>query len=52
MQAAIEKTALELYQKDKFLARSFLNTYSHSLGLRTFVTAKELADTLRTKYFR
>jgi dipeptidase len=52
MQEAVEKTALELYQKDKSLARSFLNTYSNALGLRAFAEAQELGDTLRTRYYQ
>ncbi|MHC4680408.1 MAG: dipeptidase [Planctomycetota bacterium] len=52
MQGPVEKTALELYHNDKSLARSFLSTYSNSLGLRAFVTARELTNTLRTKYFQ
>jgi dipeptidase len=52
MQEAIEKTALELYQKDHDLARSFLNTYSNALGLQAFAAAQELADTLKTGYFQ
>ena len=51
-QAAVEKTALELYQKDKSLARSFLTKYSSMLGLQAFVAAQELADTIRTKHYR
>jgi dipeptidase len=52
MQAAVEKAALELYQKDKSLARVFLNAHSNGLALRAFVDAQELADTLRTRYYR
>jgi dipeptidase len=52
MQEAVEKTALDLYKKDKDLARFFLTTYSNGLGLRAFSDALELGDTLRTKYYR
>jgi dipeptidase len=52
MQSTVEKTALELYQKDKSLARSFLNTYSNALSLRAFTDAQTLGDTLRTQYYR
>ena len=52
VQAAVEKTALELYQKDKALARSYLDAHSNALGLRAFVDAQALADTLRTRYYR
>ena len=52
MQPAVEKTALELYQKDPSLARSFLSTYSQALGLRAFTEARTLADILRTEYYR
>ena len=52
MQEAMEKVALELYRKDKSLACSFLKTYSNALGLEAFMTAQELADTLRTRYYK
>jgi dipeptidase len=52
MQEAVEKTALDLYKKDTALARSFLNTYSNTLGLRAFWHAQELGDVLRTQYYR
>lgn len=51
-QEAIEKTALRLYEKDKALARSFLTTYCCGLGLNAFEKARELADTLRTRFYR
>jgi len=52
VQAAVEKTALELYQKDKSLARFFLNAHSNTLSLRAFADAQMLGDTLRTRYYR
>ena len=52
MQAAVEKTALELYQKDKSLARSFLDAHSNALSLQAFVDAQTLGDALRTKYYK
>ena len=52
IQEAVEKTALELYQKQTSLARSFLNSYSNALGLRAFVQAQTLADSLRTRFYR
>jgi dipeptidase len=52
MQGAVEKTALELYQKDKSLARTFLTAHSNALGLQAFVQAQTLADSLRTKYYQ
>jgi len=52
VQAAVEKTALELYQKDKSLARSYLDAHSNGLGLRAFIDAQALGDTLRTRYYR
>jgi dipeptidase len=52
MQAAVEKTALELYEKDESLARSFLDAYCDALGLRAFVEAQRLGDALRTRYYR
>jgi dipeptidase len=51
-QTAVEKTALELYEKDKSLACSFLTTHSCALGLEAFVEAQEIADNLRTKHYR
>jgi dipeptidase len=51
-QEAIEKQALDVYKKDEALARSFLTTYCSRLGLSAFEQARELADTLRTKYYR
>jgi dipeptidase len=52
MQGAVEKTALELYQKDKSLVRTFLTAHSSALGLRAFVDAQTLGDTLRTRYYQ
>jgi dipeptidase len=52
MQAAVEKTALELYQKEKPLARSFLDAHSYALSLRAFVQAQSLGDILRTRHYR
>ena len=52
VQTAVEKTALELYQKEKSLARSFLDAHSNALGMRAFVDAQTLGDTLRTRYYR
>jgi dipeptidase len=51
-QEAIEKQALDAYKKDEAFARSFLTTYCSRLGLSAFEQARELADTLRTKYYR
>jgi dipeptidase len=52
MQEAVEKTAHELYKKDRSLARTFLEAYSNALGLRAFITAQALEDTLRSRYYR
>jgi len=52
IQSAVEKTALELYEKDKSLARFFLDAYSNALGLRAFVDARTLSDMLRSKYYQ
>lgn len=51
-QAAVEKTALEVYHQDPRLARSFLTRHSGALGLQAFTAAQDLADTLRTKHYR
>jgi dipeptidase len=52
VQAAVEKTALELYQKDKSLARSFMDAYSNALSTEAFADAQKLVDTLWTRYYR
>jgi dipeptidase len=52
VQAAVEKTALELYQKDRSLARTFLEAHSNALSLRAFIKAQALEDTLRSRYDR
>jgi dipeptidase len=52
IQEAVEKTAFDLYRKDKSLARFYLDAYSNALGLKAFGDAKALADTLRTKFYR
>jgi hypothetical protein len=41
MQEAVEKTALDLYKKDKDLARSFPTTYSNGLGLQKAVRGED-----------
>jgi len=52
VQAAVEKTALELYQKNKASARFFLDAHSNALGLRAFTEARALGETLKKRYFR
>jgi dipeptidase len=49
MQAEVEKTALELYKKDKEQARDFLTVYSYGLSLKALEMAKELKLKLETK---
>jgi len=49
MQAAVEKSALELYKKDKEQAKDFLTFYSNGLSLKALEMAKELKVKLETK---
>ncbi len=50
MQPSVERTALQLYQKNPESARRFLTRYSVAAGDRVFARWKELAATLFTKY--
>ncbi|MGE3312802.1 MAG: dipeptidase [Limisphaerales bacterium] len=52
MQAAVEKTALELLRTDARLAQSFLGRYTQMMALRSFEDAKDLVDELRTRHER
>jgi len=52
MRGSVETTALDLYKKDKALARSFLSSYSNALGLKVYNLAVKLGDQLRTSYYR
>jgi len=52
IQDSVEKTALDLYKKDKGLARSFLDLYSNALSLRAYDLALKLGDQLRTSFYR
>jgi dipeptidase len=52
IQESVEKTALDLYKKDKGLARSFLDLYSNALSLRAYDLALKLGDQLRTSFYR
>jgi dipeptidase len=52
MRGSVETTALDLYKKDKALARSFLSSYSNALGLKAYNLAIKLGDQLRTSYYR
>ena len=47
---AVDKAALELFNKDPELAREFLTDYSTSVGERTFKRWKELGHYLLVKY--
>ena len=49
MQADVEKTALELYKKDKELARDFLTFYSNGLSLQALEMAKSLKIELESR---
>jgi len=48
-QPAIEKAALELYNAEKELGKSFLTAYSGGLSLNVLETAKELIETAHSK---
>lgn len=50
VQPSIEKTALELYQKDPGLARTFLTTYSNSCATRVVDAYWKLASQLVGRY--
>ena len=49
LQAAVEKTAVELYKNDKQKAKDFLTFYSNGLSLKALEMAKELKIKLKTK---
>jgi hypothetical protein len=49
MQPAVEKTALELYEKDKSLAADFLTDYSCSRATEALEMAKNMIPKLITK---
>ncbi|MBN1884331.1 MAG: C69 family dipeptidase [Candidatus Krumholzibacteriota bacterium] len=46
MQAAVEKTALELWETDPPLAREFLTLYSGAMATRSMEIARQLVDEL------
>jgi dipeptidase len=48
MQESVDRSALELYKKDKDAAREFLTFYSNGLALQVLDTAKQLAGKLKT----
>ena len=48
MQGSVDRSALELYKKDKDAAREFLTFYSNGLALQVLDTAKQLAGKLKT----
>jgi dipeptidase len=47
LQPAVEKTALELYKKDKTLAAEFLNLYTTAQALKSIEKAKEMLKTIK-----
>ncbi|MCP5109039.1 MAG: C69 family dipeptidase [bacterium] len=49
LQESIEKTALELYKKDKEAALDFLTSYSNGLSLKALETAKTLKEKIETQ---
>jgi dipeptidase len=48
-QESVEKTALELFQQDKSLARSFLSSYSNAQALKAYHLAQEMINDLHTQ---
>jgi len=48
-QESVEKTALELFQKDESLARSFLSSYSNAQALKAYHLAQEMINDLHTQ---
>jgi dipeptidase len=49
IQESVEKTALELFQKDKSIARTFLSSYSNAQALKAYNMAQEMINELQTK---
>jgi dipeptidase len=47
LQPAVEKTALELYKKDKTLAAEYLNLYTFAQALKSLKKAKEMLKTIK-----
>lgn len=52
LQPIIEKSALELYNKNKELAHEYLNLYTASQAIKSFNTAKRLLKTIKNKLWR
>ncbi len=52
VQSAVEEVALKLYQKDKKLAKDFLNDYSISRATLALVKAKYLVNELKTMFWK
>ena len=48
-QENVEKTALELFQKDESLARGFLSNYSNAQALKAYNMAQEMINGLQTR---
>ena len=48
-QESVEKTALELFQKDESLARAFLSSYSNAQALKAYDMAQEMINGLQTR---
>jgi dipeptidase len=47
LQPAVEKTAVELYKKDKALAAEYLNIYTTAQALKSIEKAKEMLKTIK-----
>ncbi len=50
MQPEIEKTALNLYRKNKLIAKEFLTLYSNSQALKSLEVAKTLYKEIKSKF--
>ena len=49
IQDSLEKTALELFQKDESLAKELLSSYSNAQALKAYNMAQEMINELQTK---
>lgn len=52
LQPVMEKSALELFNKDKDLAREYLNLYTASQAVKSLKTAKSLLKTIKDHLWR
>jgi dipeptidase len=52
LQPIVEKSALELYNKDKNLAHEYLNLYTASQAIKSLKTAKNMLKTIKDQLWR